>query len=268
MPDFGDRYNLPASRTDHDRLRMLCEIHDPYTHELLRRAGLGAGHKFLEMGCGLGFVSRWAATQASHVTALDLSEEHLAEAGRLGQEAGLRNIEWRQANIYDHGLSEETFDYTYSRWILVHLNRPVDAMRKLLGLLKPGGLMVCEEPVVDSAYSEPPTAGYNRHPQLVHGLSATRKVDYNGGRRLHAWAAEAGFEIVDVHAYQPHYLTGPHKGFWSWTMEAAGPSLVADGVLTQEDLQNVLSAMRVADGDPNVMVAGYRNHQLIARKPR
>jgi hypothetical protein len=30
----------------------------------------------------------------------------------------------------------------------------------------------------------------------------------------------------------------------------------------------MLSAMRVADGDPNVMVAGYRNHQLIARKPR
>jgi hypothetical protein len=58
-------------------------------------------------------------------------------------------------------------------------------MRKLLGLLKPGGLMICEEPVADSVYSEPPTEGYNRHPQLVKGLSATRKVDYNGGCCLH-----------------------------------------------------------------------------------
>src|ERR1700722_6110523 len=52
---------------------MLCEIHDPHAHELL------------EMGRGLGYVSRWAATQASHVTVLGLSEEHLAEADRMGQ---------------------------------------------------------------------------------------------------------------------------------------------------------------------------------------
>lgn len=92
-------------------------------------------------------------------------------------------------------------------------------------------------------------------------------MDYSGGRRLHTWAAEAGFEIVDVRAYQPHYVTGPHKGFWSWTMEAAGPSLVADAILTEEDLNRVPIAMRGADGDPGIMVAGHRNHQLIARRP-
>lgn len=267
MPDFGDRYDLPADCTDHDRLRMLCEIHDPYTQELLRRAGLGSVHKFLEIGCGLGYVSRWAATQVSHVTALDLSEEHLAEAARMAKPAGLRNIKWHHASVYEHGLPEETFDYTFGRWILIHLNRPIDAMRKLFGLLKPGGLMVCEEPVCDSVYSEPPTEGYNLHTQLIHALCATRKVDYNGGRRLHTWAVEAGFEIVDVRICQPHYLTGRHKGFWSWTIEAAGPSFVTDGIITQEDLQNVLSSMRAADTDPRIMVAGYRIHQLIARKP-
>jgi SAM-dependent methyltransferase len=246
---------------------MLCEIHDPYTHELLRRVGVGARHKFLEVGCGLGYVSRWAAKQRAHVTALDLSDEHLAEARRMAELDGLHNIEWRNANIYDPGLPEKTFDFTYNRWVLVHLNRPVDAMRNLFGLLKPGGQMVCEEPVADSVYSEPPTEVYNRLPQLVQAFSATRKVDYNGGRRLHSWAIEAGFEIVDVRAYQPHYLTGPCKGFWSWSFEAVGPSLLEDGILTQEDLQNMLTALRAADADSRVMVAGYRNHQLIARRP-
>ena len=37
--------------------------------------------------------------------------------------------------------------------------------------------------------------------------------------------------------------------------------------VTQEDLQNMLSSMRAADADPRVLVADYRNHQLIARKP-
>jgi hypothetical protein len=38
-------------------------------------------------------------------------------------------------------------------------------------------------------------------------------VDYAGGRRLHRWADERGFEVVCIDAYQPHYLTGAHKGF-------------------------------------------------------
>ncbi|MDQ2949024.1 MAG: hypothetical protein M3Y27_24305 [Acidobacteriota bacterium] len=38
-------------------------------------------------------------------------------------------------------------------------------------------------------------------------------------------------------------------------------------VLTEEDLVNVLSAARKADAHPKVMVAGFRTHQLIARRP-
>jgi ubiquinone/menaquinone biosynthesis C-methylase UbiE len=246
---------------------MLCEIHDPYTRELLSRAGAGAGHKLLEVGCGLGYVSRWAAKQGLHVTGLDLSDDHLAEARRLAELEGLHNIEWRNANIYDPGLPEKSFDYTYARAVLIHLSRPIDAMRELFRLLKPGALLVCEEPVCDSHYSEPPAEVYKRLSALLQVFSASRKVDYNGGQRLHTWAVEAGFEILEIRAYQPHYLTGPHKGFWTWSFEAAGPALVMDGVLTQEDWQKTLIALRAVDSDPTVLVGGYRIHQLIARRP-
>lgn len=40
-------------------------------------------HRYVEFGCGLGSVARWAATQAAHVTATDLSEEQLTEARRV-----------------------------------------------------------------------------------------------------------------------------------------------------------------------------------------
>jgi hypothetical protein len=42
-----------------------------------------------------------------------------------------------------------------------------------------------------------------------------RRVDYDGGRRAHLWAREAGFELVHAAAYHAHYLSGPHKGFWN-----------------------------------------------------
>ena len=51
---------------------------------------------------------------------------------------GLHSIELRSAGIYEHGLPPASFDYPYSRHLLIHLNHPVEAM-------KPGGVMVFEE---------------------------------------------------------------------------------------------------------------------------
>ena len=62
-----------------------------------------------------------------------------------------------------------------------------------------------------------------------------RGVDYSGGRRAHMWAKEAGFELVHVDAYHPHYLTGDHKGFWNWTLRNAGLGLVTEGVAGDDE---------------------------------
>jgi len=264
---FGDRYVLSSGRTGHDRLRMLCEIHDPSTRTLLTRAGLGRSHNYVEFGCGLGYVARWAATQAAHVTAIDLSQEHLDEAHRLAVASGLSNISFLNDSIYDHRLPAASFDFCYSRWLLVHLNRPVDAMRKIYEALKPGGIMVCEEADISEVYTEPASDPYHAYRNLALEAGRRRGVDYTGGRLLHVWAREAGFEILELSAYQPHYVAGPHKGFWSWTFLEAGPALVKDGLVTEEQLEKLASGMRVADEDPNVMVAHCRNHQMIARKP-
>jgi 2-polyprenyl-3-methyl-5-hydroxy-6-metoxy-1,4-benzoquinol methylase len=198
MASFGDRYILASDRSGHERLRMLCEIHDPHTKTLLCKAGLSAEHRYVEFGCGLGYVARWAATQASHVTAIDLSEEHLGEARRLGAAANLRNVVWINASIYEHGLSEDSFDFAYARWILTHLNRPIHAMRKVLKALKPGGVMVCEEPDISTLYTEPVSWAYKRYQEIAMAAVERRGLDYAAGRRLHCWARAAGFKILDI----------------------------------------------------------------------
>jgi len=267
MSSFGDQYILSSGRDGQARLRMLCDIHDPTTRALLQQAGLTRTHRYVEFGCGLGFVARWAATQALSVTAIDLSEEHLQEARRRAESECLTNIEFLNRNIYDHGLLSDTFDLSYARWVLMHLKQPVGAMRKIFDALKPGGLMVCEEGDVSAIYTEPRTFGYEEYRDLALEAGRRRGVDYEGGRRLHLWAREAGFEIIAVSAYQPHYVTGRHKAFWSWTFEEAGKSLIEAGLIGTEELGRLLEGMRSANQESGVLVGHARNHQLIARKP-
>ena len=260
-----DRYLL-AGKHDHDRLRVLSEIHDGRTRELLTKAGLSSGHRFVEFGCGLGYVTRWAATRGASATGIDASEEQVAAAQALTREAVIDRVEFRAGSVYEPGLDPESVDVSYSRWLMVHLQRPVDAMRAIHAALKPGGVMVCEEADVSAVYAEPKSAAYEEMRDIGIAGGNARGVDYTGGRRAHLWAKEAGFEILHVDAYHPHYLTGEHKGFWNWTFRNAGVGLVTEGTLSMSKLQELVAGMTAADESPDTLVAHCRMHQVIARK--
>ena len=138
MSTIGDKYLLGSGRSDHDRLRVISAIHDGRTRELLRRAGFVSGQRFVEFGCGLGYVTRWAASEGAYAIGIDLNEDNLAVAAQLAREAGLKRAQFRSANIYEPELEPESVDVLYSRWLMVHLDRPVEAMRAIYAALKPG----------------------------------------------------------------------------------------------------------------------------------
>ncbi|HXV35358.1 MAG TPA: methyltransferase domain-containing protein [Gaiellaceae bacterium] len=262
MSAHGDRYVLDAGKSGHARLRVISEIHDEHTRALLLGAGLEAGHRFVEFGCGLGYVTRWATSVGADALGLDLSADQIEEARQLAD----GKTEFRVASVYDHDLPPESVDIAYSRWLLIHLNEPVVAMRSISAALKPGGVMVCEEADLSAIYTEPPS-GYAEFLDIALASGVERGVDYTGGRRLHRWALEAGFELLHADAYHPHYLTGEHKGFWSWTFREAGANLVAEGAMTEARFNELSEGMRMADDDPSTLVAHARMHQLVARKP-
>jgi SAM-dependent methyltransferase len=267
MSTIGDRYVLGAGRTDHDRLKVISEIHDNSTRELLLQAGLKPGHRFVEFGCGLGYVARWAATLGANATGIDLNPEQVAVAQALAKDARLTDAHFRVANIYEPGIEPGTVDVSYCRWLLVHLSRPVDALRVIYDALKPGGMMVCEEADVAQVYAEPRSAAYEEMRDLCLAGGRARGADYGGGRRAHSWALEAGFELVHANAYHPHYLTGGHKGFWNWTLRNVALTLVTEGSLSMTRLEALAAGMTAADESPDTVVAHARMHQVIARKP-
>lgn len=129
MSTIGDQHILGVGRSDHDPLHVICEIHDGDTRELLMLAGLKAGDRFVEFGCGLGYVSRWAAGLGAEVTGIDLNKHQVEVAQKLPDQAGLKTARFRVANIYENGLERECIDVSHCRWLTVHLHRPVEAMR-------------------------------------------------------------------------------------------------------------------------------------------
>ena len=136
-----------------------------------------------------------------------------------------------------------------------------------LNCAMPGGIMVCEEAGVSAIYAESRSAAYEEMRDIALRAGRDRGVDYDGGCRAHLWAKEAGFEIAHVAAYHPHYLNGPHKKFWNWTLRNATLRLVEERSLSKDRWKELVDGMTATDNSPHTVVAHCGMHQLIATKP-
>jgi SAM-dependent methyltransferase len=99
--------------------------------------------RILIAGCGTGqhVISAAGRFPGASILALDLSLASLAYAKRKTLEAGLDQIEYRQADLLALGELNERFDLIECSGVLHHLQDPFAGWRILAALLKPGGLM-------------------------------------------------------------------------------------------------------------------------------
>ena len=260
----GD-YVLSSGRDGHQRLRLLCEIHDPHSRRLLLRAGLRAGDSLVEFGCGLGSISRWAAAIGARATGIDLSPDHISEARRLARAEELNAINLRVGDVYDSGLAPRTFEFAHCRYVLSHLSQPLEAMRQMAASLRPGGLLACEEPDITTISCEPRSEDYDAVIKAALRLAASRGMDFQLGPKLATHASALGLDVEREESYQLQFREGDAKGYWTWSFAEARPALLGTGI-RRSDLDNWLSGMRAIDMGKRFVVGHARMYQVVARK--
>ena len=99
--DMRAFWDGPGGQTWVDRQAHTDITLQPVTDALLAFAAPQAGERVLDVGCGCGAPTldfARAVGPAGSVSALDISGPMIGEAIRRAKAAGLRNIDWRQAN--------------------------------------------------------------------------------------------------------------------------------------------------------------------------
>jgi SAM-dependent methyltransferase len=160
------------------------------------------GSAVLEAGCGVGAQTVTLAQRSpeARFTSVDISALSIAEARRRTHRAGLTNVEFQQGDIFALPFGAESFDHVFVCFVLEHLSRPVDALRVLQRLLRPGGSITVIEGDHGSAYFHPDSAAAQAAIQCQVELQ--RKAGGNAliGRQVYPLMVEAGLEAVHVSA--------------------------------------------------------------------
>jgi SAM-dependent methyltransferase len=261
-------YVLATGQAADYRLRLLHDLYGPGTRRLLLEAGLRRGMHVADVGCGVGLVTALLADLVGpegHVVGIDASAAQLAQA-RERMPPGSGNIDFVEASATDTGLPPASFNFVYCRFLLIHLPEPEWALREMGALLKPNGILVCEDSDLTSAGSEPPSA-LDAFADLWGRLSPARGVDYTLGRRLYQMVQAAGFPAPEITFNQPVQARGEKKRFLALSVAEAGPAFVEAGLITAEKLESTLVEMRRLNADETVLAIMPRMAQVWARKP-
>jgi ubiquinone/menaquinone biosynthesis C-methylase UbiE len=111
----------------------------------LRFVPVRPGARVLDAGCGSGSMARLFAARHPHaqVTGIDLCADYLAYARERAAREGLRNLDFREGDIFRLPFPSATFDVVWSKYVLQWVKAPQAAITEFARVTKPDGLVVC-----------------------------------------------------------------------------------------------------------------------------
>ncbi|MFI6597664.1 class I SAM-dependent methyltransferase [Nonomuraea sp. NPDC050536] len=202
----------------------------------------------LDVGCGPGTITADLADRVGHVTASEVTPEALELAkAAIGDR---QNVEYAVADVHELPFPDDSFCVTHAHQVLQHVGDPVQALREMGRVTKPGGYVA----VRDSDYAA--FTWWPQLPELDEWLDLYRKVaranggEPDAGRRLLSWAREAGFEDVTASSSTWCFATPEDRAWWGgmWAERilhsALGEQAVATGLATREDLERISNGWR------------------------
>jgi len=217
------------------------------------------GSTVLEAGCGVGAqtVTLAARSPEARITSVDISDESVAAARARVREAGLANVELRQADMLDPPFEAGSFDHLFVCFFLEHVPEPATALRRLAALVRPGGSVTVIEGDHGSAYFHPDSAAAHAAIDCQVQLQAGAGGDALIGRRVFPLMVDAGLADVRVSPLvvyadggRPEWAEGFTRRTFAAMVEGVREPALAAGMIDAETFDTgVRDLYRAAEAD-------------------
>jgi ubiquinone/menaquinone biosynthesis C-methylase UbiE len=217
------------------------------------------GSSVLEAGCGVGAQTVTLASNSPRalITSIDVSEASVVEARKAVQAAAINNVTLRQADIFHLPFPPESFDHVFVCFVLEHLAQPVEALRALKYVLKPGGTITVIEGDHGSTYFYPDSVYARRAVRCQVELQARAGANALIGRELYPLLREAGYgevhvspRMVYVDSSKPDLVEGFTKKTFTAMIEGIRKSSLESGIMSEADFdKGIADLYRTTEAD-------------------
>ena len=227
---------------------------------------LRAGMSLLDCGCGPGTITLGLAQAVApgQVVGIDIEPRVIERAGTLGQEQGISNIRFQVGNAYELPFSDGSFDASFASALLHHLKQPIDALKDMRRVLKPGGVIGIRNTDIDGRIIGPANHGLEDYYTLYDRISKHHGSNHRLGRRLRGMLRQAGFVRIEASASYDCYGTPGETRELAQSQIArikstpAFDKAVEAGLVDRTALEKIIAAWEKWGEDPDAFCADAR----------
>jgi len=271
---MGDResglgiYILAHGAPGRERLRVLARVMEEGTTRLLQGVGIAPGAHCLDVGCGGGDVSVLLARLAGptgKVVGVDFDPVKVEMAAGEAAAQRITNLSYRTVSVYDLP-RDEHFDVVFARFLLSHLSDPATALERMLGALRPGGVVIVEDVEFSAHFCWPRLPAMDAFVRLYTAIASSTGGDPEIGPKLSGMMQRAGLADVGMQVHQPAGLEGDAKLMTPLTMQSIGARVIDAGLAGPAEVRRLVNALAAAAEDPGVTMSTPRVYQCWGRK--
>ncbi|EFL03559.1 2-heptaprenyl-1,4-naphthoquinone methyltransferase [Streptomyces sp. SPB78] len=228
--------------------------------------------RVLDLGCGPGTITAdlAALVPQGHVTGIDASEEVLAKAAAEAERRGLANVDFTTGDGHALAYPDDTFCVAHAHQVLQHVGDPVGVLRELRRVVKPGGIVAVRDADYAAMTWYPEVPGLDDWLDLYERVARGNGGEPDAGRRLRAWAHEAGFTDVASTADTWCYAAPDEVAWWSglWAdrtlASAYAERATSGGHADAAGLEAISAAWREWGGSPDAWF-GVLHGEILCR---
>jgi ubiquinone/menaquinone biosynthesis C-methylase UbiE len=230
------------------------------------------GLSVLDVGSGPGTITADFARLVApgEVIGLDRAPEVVAAATSRAAEQHLANLSFQTGNIYDLDFPDGEFDVVHAHQVLQHLTDPVEALREMRRVAKPGGIVAVREADFHGMSWYPELPALTDWMKLYQLLARHNRAEPDAGRRLIRWAQTAGFSDITPSSANWLYATEEqrqwHAGVWADRVvhSAFAEQAMAYGLADRTELERISAGWRAWGATPDGWFL-IPNGEIIAR---
>ncbi|MFV9891537.1 MAG: class I SAM-dependent methyltransferase [Rickettsia conorii subsp. raoultii] len=174
---------------------------------------LSLGMKVAIVGCGSGEsidLIYKKIGKDGELLCLDINQEQISLTKRKLCSQNIFNVKYHVADIQNYQ-GKEKYDLVYCRFLLIHLMNPQRALNNMLSLLKPGGIIACEEHDYKTMFNYPYSYSIDKYKELLKEIEQKLNVDYSYGTKLFHTLCHLNLKKVKYHFYLPVFNNAEKK---------------------------------------------------------
>jgi ubiquinone/menaquinone biosynthesis C-methylase UbiE len=221
-----------------------------HAERLLQMVPPRAGDRVLDVAAGPGTVAIQAARRVGpqgRVVATDLTPEWADVIAERYVEAGVENIEFRAMGAEALDFPDDSFDVAYCQFGLMFVPDPVQALREMRRVLKPGGrlgVVVWSTPDKVLCFSAVAKHLAPHLPQVAPEEQIPTPLSLGQPGLIEGMVAQAGFRDVRPERHTLDFVSASPEDMWQERVLRGQPSIQeAVGRLSADERERLHSAV-------------------------